>query len=132
MQVHQYTNEDGEAAAGFVEWIRQRGGGNVSALRTGKAAGSRRRIRWILDSGASQHLVPKMYEKFLGEVFNVNALLDTVKGGVQVKKGVKVAMPGISKPVDAWLLQGTPLCASMGVLIEKHGFRIDWRAGCCK
>ena len=38
----------------------------------------------------------------------------------------------MSKPVDAWLLKDTPLCASMGVLIEKHGYGIEWKAGCCK
>ena len=59
-------------------------------------------------------MVPSVYEKFLKEFFNVNALLDTVKGEVQVKKGAKVSMPGMPKPVDAWLLKDTPLCASMG------------------
>ena len=103
-QIHGYSGysaEDEEAAAGFVEWIRQRGHGNVNVLRKVSATGSKQRIRWILDSGASQHLVPRMYEKFLKEIFNVNALLDTVKGEVQVKKGAKVSMPGMSKPVDA-------------------------------
>jgi len=62
----------------------------------------------------------------------VDALLDTVKGEVSVTKGAKVAMPGMRTNVDAWVLKDTPLCASMGLLIEKHGFRIDWRAGCCR
>ena len=128
-----YTNEDEEATAGFVEWVRQRKNGAVGVIRRAGGAGAeKRRVRWILDSGASQHLVPEKFSKFLKEFFNVNALLDTVKGEVQVKKGAKVAMPGMAKPVDAWLLQDTPLCATMGLLIEKHGFRIDWRAGCCK
>ena len=128
-----YTNEDEEATAGFVECIRQRKNGAVGVIRRAGGAGSeKRRVGWILDSGASQHLIPEKYSRFLKEFFNVDALLDTVKGEVAVKRGAKVGMPGMRKNVDAWVLKDTPLCASMGTLIEKHGFSIDWKAGGCR
>ena len=120
-----YTNEYEEGTTGFVEWIRQRKNGAVGVIRRAGGAGTeKRRVRWILDSGANPHLVPEKFSKFLKEFFSVEALLDTVKGEISVKRGAKVGMPGMKKNVDAWVLKDTPLCASMDTLIEKPGFSI--------
>ena len=86
-----YTNEDEEATAGFVEWIRQRKSGAVGVIRRAGGAGTeKRRVRWILDSGASQHLVPEKFSKFLKEFFSVDAPLDAVKGEVSVKRALRL------------------------------------------
>ena len=85
--------------------------------------------RWLLDSGASNHMIgrnllPKGCTLFEGKVLTVK----TAKGEITLKERAYIAVPALGIAVEALVFPEAPAALSIGKLIEA-GFTFSWLRG---
>ena len=89
--------------------------------------------RYIVDSGASFHLVDpgtlSRRERNTIEDLDEPIPLDTANGEVNVTQRCRVFIAELSIYVWAFLHEDTVCCLSLGLLVERMGFRFEWSPG---
>ena len=88
------------------------------------ASASHQFKRWLLDTGASQHMVPR-HSVRQDDLYKATKpiLIKTANGIVEVKKRAQVYIPTLGVRVEAIVLQSTPPALSIGRLVDL-GFRV--------
>ena len=84
--------------------------------------------RWLLDTGASQHMVPRSAVRTedlypTGKPFSIR----TANGTIVVKDNAQVYVPALDTRVEAIVLASTPPALSIGMLADM-GFSFAWLA----
>jgi hypothetical protein len=130
--VHEHDQHAGGSSS-YSEWTEVRGRGCAGRRRNREDNSAvYTNDDWTLDSGASNHLVNDKNMEAINSRIGASAELDTVLGPVKVMGGANISMPDVIGNVDAYALDKTPNCASMGRLIEQGQHEIHWTPGRCE
>ena len=84
---------------------------------------------WMIDSGASFHLVHQDNRRAIRNTRPANASLETAAGEVEVRRSAQVQIPSLPRTRSALVLPDSPNCASMGRLVEDENYEVRWRRG---
>ena len=105
---------------------------NSSAEPPPTAAYAARRS-FVIDSGASQHLIgfDKLTPKEKGSIRSIAEpqRLQSANGIVTVDKEVHIFVPALNTSVWAHLMDDCPAILSMGNLCSKQGWTYEWKTG---
>ena len=86
---------------------------------------SRRKKEFVVDSGASMHMVSKK-ELYSAEVTRNPTTVMTANGEVQTSEEATVYVKQLDLFVTVMLLEETPAVLSLGKLCEDHGYTYHW------
>ena len=130
--LHQVEGEFEDKNPTFFKVINSQGQA-ISACADGIFMASQGHREYIIDSGASNHLVAKNQlhenEKETIRPLDVAKRIQCANGTMTIKTMAQIYVPFLEKSVWAYVMRDCPTILSLGMLCNEEGWNYSWQNG---